>query len=69
MLIMPERIIKVSGANEADLQKRAKVFELLNEEPTVVLERLAELSTIPKAKATLKSFVLFNGLKLTLGKK
>lgn len=57
------KIITIQGANQADELKRAACFEILNEQETTVLERLAKLSENPKAVSYLKSPILFGVLE------
>lgn len=44
------KIITVQGANGQDETKRAMALEKLNDLPTIVLERLAEVSKSQKAQ-------------------
>lgn len=63
------RTITVQGANETDVKKRALYLEQLNDQETIVLERLSKLAENPKAVMYLKSAILFMGLEMFLNKK
>lgn len=57
------KIITVQGATASDEVKRFECLEKLNDQDTVVLERLAELSNSQKAKNYLTSSILYATLK------
>lgn len=57
------KIITIQGSNNADELKRLAAFEELNELPTEVLARLAELSQNQKALSFLKTSLQFGILK------
>ncbi len=63
---MSERIYTVKGANNNDLEKRYKAFEALGDQPTIVLERLVELSEMESAVKHLKNSFLFGTMKALL---
>ncbi|MFV9549663.1 hypothetical protein [Algibacter sp. PT7-4] len=60
-------IIKITGANAADENKRHEAFSELNNLDTVVLTRLAELSKSKKAIGYFKTALMFNVVKKYLG--
>lgn len=63
------KIITVQGSTESDEKKRWIYLDELNEQDTVVLERLSKLAENPKAVSYLKSPMLFMGLEMFLNKK
>lgn len=63
---MPQ-IIQVTGANDADIQKRSAAFSKLNSLDTKVLERLAIVSDSPKGQNYFRNDMLFIGVKRFLG--
>lgn len=66
---MSQQIFTITGSNQTDLDKRVKAFEALQEQETIVLERLTELSEMPKAVKYLKEWLSFKLLKTWLNNK
>lgn len=57
------KIVTVQGANNNDVEERHKALEQLNELPTVVLQRLAEVSKSKKAQGYFTNNILFATVK------
>lgn len=63
---MPEKNITITGNSDLDLITRERAINEILNLPTDQLNRLLELSKIPKAKSYLESNVKFQGLKILL---
>jgi hypothetical protein len=57
------KIVTVQGANSADEETRLQALEQLNDLPTIVLQRLAELSNSKKAQNYFTNSLLFMTVK------
>lgn len=63
------RVLTIEGSNQSDETLRLGALEQLNELDTIVLTRLAEVSTQPTAIKYFKNGLLFEGVKAFLFKK
>lgn len=61
------KIVTVQGVNEPDELKRQAAMEILNEQETIVLERVAELAQSDKAVQYIKGFLTWPLVKKTVG--